>query len=226
MVRRTRRIASACFALAALSTGSAAAQTRCAPAPEPSIRLELKQPKPALGTASMAELRQMSRDGLGEHEQALGLYKGELRAGLRLQFSNTTHGGQACLVLREASIEVELADRRILLARELKRGTCRYDVTLAHEQLHARIDDTMLARELPKMKVAIARAAQENGAVGPIRAVDVDSYREDYGERLQRVFRREVERIGGVRRHEQSQIDTPESYKREAERCPGGLAVE
>src|SRR5688572_29382552 len=126
MVRQSRRIASACFALATLSTGSAVAQVRCAPAPEPSIRLELKEPKPALGTASMAELRRMSRDGLGVHEQALGLYKGELRAGLRLQFSSTAHGGQTCLALREAAIEVELADRRILLARELKRGTCRY----------------------------------------------------------------------------------------------------
>ena len=190
------------------------------------MRVELKQPKPAMGAASMAELRQMSREGLGDHEQALGIYQSELRAGLQLQFSTSVHGGQACLALREAAIEVELADRRILLARELKRGTCRYDVTLAHEQLHARIDETLLARELPKMKAAIARAVQENGAVGPIRAADVDSYRDDYGERMQRVFRREVDRIGATRRREQSAIDTAESYKREAERCPGGLAVE
>ena len=51
-------------------------------------------------------------------------------------------------------------------------------------------------------------------------------YRDDYGERMQRVFRREVDRIGATRRREQSAIDTAESYKREAERCPGGLAVE
>ena len=99
-------------------------------------------------------------------------------------------------------------------------------MTLAHEQLHARIDETVLARELPKLKAAIARAAEENGWVAPVRAADVDSHRDDYSERLQRVFRREIDRIGAIRRREQSQIDTPESYKREAERCPGGLAIE
>ena len=223
---RLARITFTCLVLAAPAAAPAAAQNQCPRPAEPVVRLDIKQPKPALGTAPTTELRRMSRDGLGEHEQALGLYKSELRAGLQLQYSITTQGAQACLGLREATIDVELADRRILLARELQRGTCRYDVTLAHEQLHARIDETVLARELPKLKAAIARAAEENGWVVPVRAADVESYRDDYSERLQRVFRREVDRIGAIRRREQSQIDTPESYKREAERCPGGLAIE
>lgn len=223
---RLVRIIFACLALATLPAAPVAAQGRCPSPAAPSVRLDLKQPKPALGTAPMAELRRMSREGLGEHEQALGLYKSELRAGLQLQYRITSQGAQACIGLREAAIDVELADRRILLARELQRGTCRYDVTLAHEQLHARIDETVLARELPKLKAAIARAAEENGWVAPVRAADVDSHRDDYSERLQRVFRREIDRIGAIRRREQSQIDTPESYKREAERCPGGLAIE
>jgi hypothetical protein len=193
---------------------------------EPAVRLELKQPKPTLGTSPMAELRRMSRDGLGEHDQALGIYKSELRTGLQLQYGITTQGTHACLGLREVAIDIEFVDRTILLARELQRGTCRYDVTLAHEQLHARIDETVLGRELPKLKAAIAREAADIGVVGPLRERDVDSYRDDFSERLQRVFRREIDRIGQIRRREQSQIDTPEAYKREAERCPGGLALE
>lgn len=223
---RFARTAAAVLAVAALPVAEAAAQTRCPGPAEPSVRLDLRQPIPVLGTAPMAELRRMSREGLGEHDQALGLYRSELRTGLQLQYAVTTLGSQACLGLREAAIDIEFVDRRILLARELQRGTCRYDVTLAHERLHARIDETVLARELPKLKAAIARAAEENGAVGPVRASDIESYRDDYSERLQRVFRREIERIGAVRRREQAQIDTPEAYKREAERCPGGLAIE
>jgi hypothetical protein len=226
MSRRLGRTVVACLMVAVQHAAPVAAQPRCPRMAEPAVRLELKQPKPVLGTLPMAELRRMSRDGLGEHDQALGLYKAELRTGLQLQYSVATLGAQACLGLREAVIDVEFVDRRIFLARELQRGTCRYDVTLAHEQRHARIDDVLLARELPNLKAAIAREAADNGATGPVRVSDVDSYREDFSERLQRVFRHELDRIGRIRRHEQSQIDTPDAYRREAERCPGGLALE
>jgi hypothetical protein len=206
--------------------GAAPAAARCPRMPDLAVRADVDQPKPALGTLPMAELRRMSRDGLGEHDQALGLYKSELRTGLRLQYSITAHGAQACLGLREAAIDATLVERKILLARELQPGTCRYDVTLAHEQRHARIDETVLGRELPKLKAAIAREAADIGSVGPVRERDIEAYRDDFGERLQRVFRREIERIAEIRRREQAQIDTPDAYKREAERCPGGLALD
>jgi hypothetical protein len=212
--------------LVALPSGHAEAQPRCARTAEPTVRLDFHQPKPEIGILPLAELRRMARGGLGEHEQALGLYTNELRPRLQLRFTSMTEGDHACLALREAVIEVSSAERRILLARELQRGTCRYDVTLAHERRHARIDETVLARELPKLRQAIEREARDIGAVGPVRERDLDSYREDFGERLQRVFRRELDRISEVRRREQAQIDTPEAYRREAEQCPGGLALE
>ena len=177
MPRRHVRIIFACLALAAtLPAAAAAAQGRC------------PQPGGAVGPARSQAAEAGNRHGV-DGGAAADVARGSRRprTGARhlsrancapaCSFSSASRSTacQACLALREAAIEVELADRRILLARELQRGTCRYDVTLAHEQLHARIDETVLARELPKMKAAIARAVQENGAVGPIRAADVDS---------------------------------------------------
>lgn len=211
--------------LAMPGAGSATAQLSCPRPPEPSVQLDFKQPGPMIETRRLAELQRMSREGLGEHDQALGLYKTELRTALAIKYATTTAAVQACLVLREAVIEVEFADRRIYLAQELPRGSCQYDVTLAHEQLHARIDDTVLARELPKLKESLHKAATEVGSIGPVPVRDLGSYRDDLNERLQRVFERELDRIAQIRRREQARIDTPESYKRESERCPGGLAV-
>jgi hypothetical protein len=213
------------FVLIASAAAPAAAQRSCPTPGEPTVRLEFRQPKPALDTMRMLELRRMSREGLGEHDQALGLYKNELRTALRVDYAVTTRGDMSCVALREVTVEAEYSDRRIYLARELQPGTCQYDVTLAHEHQHARIDDTVFGRELPKLKQALARAAEEVGVTGPIRPRDVESYRGDINERLERIFQRELNRIGQIRRREQSQIDTPESYRRESERCPGGIAV-
>lgn len=198
----------------------AAAERRCA-AVEPAIRLDYAPSQPALDTMPLAELRRMSRDGLGEHAQTLGLYKAELRSALRLEYTTRGDARTACIGLREVTIDIRLADRRIFLARELKRGGCRYDATLSHERQHARIDDTVFARELPALREAIARAAAENGAVGPFPAAELQAHRDDIGERLQRVFRHELDRINALRQREQGAIDTPESYRREAARCPG-----
>jgi hypothetical protein len=221
---RGSRVLIGCLLAAAMAAcaAPALAQRRCA-ASEPVVRVDSAPARPALDTLPMADLRRMSREGLGEHDQALGLYKAELHTGLRLEYSATGDGRTACIGLRDIVVTLQLAERRIYIARELPRGSCRHDVTLAHEQRHARIDDTILARELPRVKQALARAATDIGTVGPVPVRDVQAHQEDIGERLQRVLRHELDRISETRRREQGAIDTPESYRREAERCPDGM---
>jgi hypothetical protein len=195
-------------------------------AAEPVVRLEFRQPKPELDTTrGVAELRVMSRQALSEHDRALGLYRTELRSALKVDYQTTNQRDHVCLAARQAIVEIEYLDRVIYLARELQRGTCPYDVTLAHERKHASIDDRVLSRELPKLKSAVTRAMEDGGVVGPIAARNVAAYRDDLFERIQRVFQDELDRIERIRRREQASIDTPTAYRRESERCPGGLAI-
>lgn len=204
----------------AASATPAAAQRRCAAA-APAVRLDFSPSRPALGTMPLDELRRLSRAGLGDHAQTLGLYKAELHPSMSLDFAISQDGNSACIALRHVTLDVRFAERRIFIARELKRGSCRHDTTLAHEERHAQIDDTILARELPRLKQAVARAAAENGAAGPFAPAQLQVHRDDIGERLQRIFRQEIDRIGELRRAEQGTIDTPDSYRRDSERCPG-----
>lgn len=209
-----------------LRPASASAQ-ECPKPSEPVVDLDFRQPKPTLdATRSVAALRSMSHQALSEHDQALGLYRTELRSALKVDYqATTTKHDHVCLAVRRATVEIEYADRVIHLARELQRGTCPYEVTLAHEQKHASIDDRVLGRELPKMRSALTRAIRDVGMVGPIAQRNATAYRDDMFERIQRVFRDELERIERIRRGEQAAIDTPTAYRRESEHCPGGLAV-
>lgn len=189
-----------------------------------SVRIDFNAPVPTLDTRRLVDMKTMARAGLGEHQQALGLYKTDLRSGLRVEYAVRQQSDLACVAVRRATVIVAFANRMIYLARELQPGSCRHETTLAHEREHARIDDAVLGRELPKLKDAIAQAIKEIGVIGPVPLQDLEWHRDDINDRLERVFRREFDRIGQIRRREQSRIDTPESYKREAERCPGGLA--
>jgi hypothetical protein len=164
-------------------------------------------------------MKVMSRSGLGEHQEALGLYKVELRTGMRFEYALRGYGPLVCIGIRSAAVRVEFTERKIFLARELRPESCRYAVTLAHEHEHARIDDAVFERELPKLQDAMARAIREIGFMAA-PAAEVEANRADIKDRLQRVFQRELDRIGQIRRDKQSKIDTPESYRREAERCP------
>lgn len=217
---RISQAISTVFALALLAT-PALAQPRCKAMAEPDVRINFVQPKPTLDTLPLAELRRQSRDGLGEHAQPIGLYKAELHTSIKVEFSMAGDNKTACIGLRDVVVDVQLVERRIYLARELQRGSCRYEATLAHEQQHAHIDDVIFARELPLVKAALGRAAAENGVVGPVPVGDVPAHRADIAGRMQRALRHELDRVNELRRHEQGAIDTPESYRREAARCPG-----
>ncbi len=209
-------------------TPAPASARECLRPPDPTVDLDFRQPKATLDTTrSVAELRSMSRQALSEHDQALGLYKTELRSALKVDYQATaTQDGHVCLAVRRAKVEIEYVDRVIHLARELQRGTCPYDVTLAHEQKHASIDDRVLSRELPELQSALIRAIRDVGLVGPVAQGSAAAYRDDLFERIQRVFRDEIGRIERIRRGEQSSIDTPAAYRRESGRCPGGLAIQ
>ena len=204
-----------------VAAAPALAQARCKPLAEPEVRIDFSPPRPTLDALPMAELRRQSRGGLGEHQDTLGLYKAELNSSMKVEFSMAGDDKTACIRLSNVVVEFQVTERQIYVARELKRGSCRYEATLAHEQQHARIDDTLFARELPTLKAALTRAALENGAVGPVPVRDLPAHRADIGERMQRVLRQELDRLGEIRRRDQGAIDTPESYRREAARCPG-----
>jgi hypothetical protein len=204
-----------------VAAAPALAQTRCKPMAEPEVRIDFSPPRPAFDTLPMAELRRQGRGGLGEHQDTLGLYKAELSSSMKVEFSMTGDGKMACMRLSDVAVDLQVTERRIYVARELQRGSCRYEATLAHEQQHARIDDVLFARELPAVKAALTRAAAENGVVGPVPTGDLPAHRADIGERMQRVLRQELDRLSEIRRRDQGAIDTPESYRREAARCPG-----
>jgi hypothetical protein len=214
-------IALCVVALAAACATTAQAQTLRCPAPnEPVVSVDLKKPAPRLVTRQdMAALRGMA--GVGEQQDALGLYTAELRTALNVRYKVQRSGDLACLWVSDAEIALEFEERTIYIARELASGSCRYNVTLEHEREHARVDDAMIAKHVPQLRRAVADAVGRAGVVGPIDAAALDEAQQRMGSQIERVFRQKVDQFEARRRAAQAAHDTPEAYREAAEHCRG-----
>lgn len=201
---------------------AARADDGCPREVDPVVRLDFENRDPVVSThRGVADLRAMGHPS--DHDVALGLYVTELKTGLQVAYQTVRRGATACLWISEAVIHVAFPARTIYIARELERGSCGYRVALAHELRHANTDDAVLAGELPRLKHAFAATVGRVGVIGPIDANDLQSRRETVTAELDGALRRQVDRLQEIRRKEQAKLDTPAAYRREAERCPGGL---
>lgn len=214
-------IALCVVALAVGCAATAQAQTLRCPAPiEPVVSVNLEKPEPRLVTRQdMAALRGMA--GIGEQQDALGLYTAELRTALNVRYKVQQRGNSACLWVSDAEIVLEFEERTIYIARELSPGSCRYNVTLAHERGHARVDDAMIARHVPQLRRAVADAVWRAGVIGPIDADALHEAQQRMGVQIERVFRQKVDQFEAQRRAAQTARDTPEAYREAAEYCRG-----
>lgn len=208
-------------ALAVGCTATAQAQTLRCPAPiEPVVSINLKKPQPRLVTRQdMAALRGMA--GIGEQQDALGLYTADLRTALNVRYTVQRRGNLACLWVSDAEIVLDFEERTIYIARELPPGSCRYNVTLEHERGHARVDDAMVARHVPQLQRAVADAVGRVGVAGPMDADALDEAQQHMGAQIERVFRQKVDQFEAQRRAAQAARDTPEAYYEAAEHCRG-----
>lgn len=201
-----------------------AQKQRCPSVPDPEFRLDVKRPAPAIvRQRSSAELRNMS--AFEGHDATLGLYASQLKTSMRLNYQMREQSGTTCLSIADAEITIAYAERTIYVARELQPGTCSYDVTLDHERRHARTDDEVLDSEIPRLKRALIDAVRKIDVVGPIPSKSVAAERDALGRTLQQTLEKATARMEEVRRTAQGKLDTPDAYRRDNARCPGGLRL-
>lgn len=135
-----------------------------------------------------------------------GLYRTSLGIGFALRIATA---GNGCLI-PAAMVRAE-APRSIFVASELTPGSCRYEVVLAHEREHARIDEVMLADLDSWIGAPLRRVLGEPEALRGDPQVLV--------RRLQSRFEEAQQAFNEARRRAQLSIDTPSEYARASRLC-------
>jgi len=204
-------VALACHPVA----GTAHARPRCEPAP-PSVALELDmKPAEVSRARSMAELRREARKGPDAHQT--GLYQVEIARRTEVEVSIAQSGDRLCVAVARVKVRVETPTRMIYVASEIDPTSCRYRVTAEHEHQHERIDEEILRVSLPARVEALSGKLAGLAAAAP--ASERDRAVRDVHDRAQATVRDLFVEVLAERQRMQLGIDTPQEYRRLANRC-------
>lgn len=195
--------------------GTTHAQPRCEPAPPPVV-LELHmKPAEVSGDRSMAELRREARKGADAHQT--GLYQVEIARRTEVEVSIAQSGDRICVAVARVKVRVETPTRMIYVASEIEPNSCKHRVTLEHERQHERIDEEILRAGLPARVAALSGKLTGLATAAP--ASERDRTVRDVHDRAQAVVRSLFVEVLGERQRKQLAIDTPQEYRRLANRC-------
>jgi hypothetical protein len=155
------------------------------------------------GRATLANMTGRPPEG-GMH--VAGVYRASLRIRVGLRVSEAANG---CLV---PTVQVAAdVQRAIFVASELSPGSCRYDVVLAHEREHARIDDVMLTDLDSWIAAPMRQVLAEPGALR--------GNAQQLAARIQARFEQARVAFHNARQTAQLSIDTPQEYARASRAC-------
>lgn len=140
-----------------------------------------------------------------------------LRSATQNHYTVTTDG-RFCLWISGLNATLSIPEMTVYVARNYQPGSCQYEAVLAHEQEHVRRTCELLqpfgqqlrqelARRLAKVMPAVAATP---AAADRLASQRVEAVMAEFIDQLER----ERERTNAI-------IDSDESYRRTADRCPG-----
>lgn len=147
----------------------------------------------------------------------LGLTVAEpgLRYETRFYYWKAQSGGH-CVALAEAKFSVGYDDMTVYISRDYPEGSCEYDVILAHEEEHVRLNREVLKAYERKFKQAIARVLSGKKS---IFAHQKGAARAAYVKELERQLNPVVAEMAAARNRKNGAIDTQDSYRRLMAQC-------
>lgn len=157
------------------------------------------------GRATLAAMTGRPPEG-GMHVS--GVYRANLRLRVGVRVGTSANGCLMPMVQVIADVQ-----RAIFVASELTPGSCRYDVVLAHEREHARIDDVVLG-DLDGWIAAPLR--QVLAEPGMLRGTA-----QQLAARINARFEQARITFQNARNGAQLSIDTPQEYARASRACAG-----
>lgn len=193
----------------------------CEELPKPSVTVKLHEEPVGLDTATgLRTLSLMGPRSLQEGQRVLGLTRGV--AIVRFETRVVSHvdaSRQWECASPQISMSYGFSPMTVYVAKEFPKDGCAYREIYQHEQRHVEAYRKHLAAIEKDLADTLARRFTTDGPwrgpVGQARARIASELEERWGPYV----KREINKVELV----QAQIDTPEEYRRVAERCDGAI---
>lgn len=190
--------------------------------PQASVVLDI-DPTHTDTTRSFDQLTSIPNDtrlGLTAGHMVGGLSVGDISLQSQIEFGNTVNffSGDTCLWVQGLVVRISLAPV-IYLARELRRGTCRYRTLLEHEQRHVRADRRVLEAYKDRIETQLGLAVLDMGATGPVPIAFAAQVQRELSIEVEEALNLAIAELAEARDKAQQAIDTPEEYARLSAAC-------
>lgn len=208
---------------------SAFAQGRAVACPAfkpPSIELDTQQApvshdfgKPLAALERLQGNRRTIHGGKGSH--VLGLAHARLVS--RVQFTVSIArlpDGTFCAAPATVRASFGFSESRVLVARELPRGSCIHGEVLAHEMRHVEVDRALLQEYTPKIRAALEETIER---IGSVRDRNEKAILAMIKNRIESGMKASFRQFEAAREQRQEQVDTPAEYDRVSRSCGGEL---
>ncbi|WP_079433225.1 hypothetical protein [Zoogloea sp. LCSB751] len=193
----------------------------CDELPKPSVTVKLHEEPVGLGTVTgLRTLSLMGPRSLQEGQRVLGLTRGaaivrfETRVVSRVDASRQWECASP-----QISVTYGFSPLTVYVAKEFPKDSCAYREIYQHEQRHVDAYRQHLAGIEKELADTLSRrfttGGPWRGPIGQARTRIANELEERWGPYV----RREINKVELV----QAQIDTPEEYRRVAERCDGAI---
>lgn len=175
---------------------------------------------------SQAQMDRMENDTQSPYKSGTkthvgGLMNGGVSIRSQVQVATLTYPRtrEMCQWIEQVNVDVVI-DPKIYIARENKRGSCKYNAILDHEMKHIYVDREIVRQYVPTIKKTLEKAVLDVGIVGPKSAGDQEKYHRKINDYIEGEIKKINDRINAERRKRQQQVDSLAEYERVSKLCP------
>lgn len=212
-----RLAASALAAAVSLAAPAAAAAPEC-PTTSPRVEVALHDPEPTLDLkGGMDALRAEADAPRNAAHRHLGSTTSRVEWQSEIGALIGSASVRVCARPERVSLNIRHAEHDVRIARELRRGSCLFRETEAHERRHVAANRATLRRAAAEVEVAARRWAASAVGRGATEQSAMEALRED----LRRALAPAFEAMQAARDAAHREIDRPEEYERLGRVCPG-----
>lgn len=194
-------------------SGAAAAGHPACPAPGTAAEVRLERIDGGLSydlTKSSGEIARLPGSAVHPSQAARGLTATNFRSGVSVAFARVAVPGGVCLTPRLVEAQVGYDPTVIYVENKYPRGSCQYEVILAHERLHVRNKDRTLDAHLPRIRAALEAAVAS--AAFPVFAPDYEMAKRMAMGEIAGPFQAAVAALSQDRERLDAALDSPGNY--------------
>lgn len=153
-------------------------------------------------------------------KQVHGLASYDLATEITFQLQKSSFSNKTtCIYPLYVTLKVGVQNPTIYISRNLKEGSCAYQVALRHEQTHQQINAEIFEAYLPQIEQTFLNVVSQNALISSESDIDMAQVQKTLQAKYLEALDPVIEEIKSTIKQEQAKLDSIENYNYEESIC-------